>query len=269
MNDKHERNCLLWNEITPVHVKSAFYDVPGFLDGKNTLDSIVLAEVGDVRGKSLLHLQCHFGLDSLSFARNGAQVTGVDFSGASIVKARELANTTGLSDKSRFICCNVLELNRHLDERFDIVFTSYGVITWLSNLPMWGRIIAQFLKSDGLFFMAEIHPFCLMFRDDAEPFEVAHDYFHSPAGVEIPVTSDYADSSFVTTHAEHYWAWSLADVFSALSDAGLEVRDFKEYPFSIYKQFPSMEKQADGFWHLPKGVPRVPLLFSLKATAAA
>ncbi|MBU1706321.1 class I SAM-dependent methyltransferase [bacterium] len=265
MNDKHEKNRRLWNEITPVHVKSEFYDVPGFLDGKNTLDSIVLAEVGDVRGKSLLHLQCHFGLDSLSFARNGAQVTGVDFSEASIEKAKELASAAGLSDKARFICCDVLELNRHLDKKFDIVFTSYGVITWLSDLNAWARIVARFLKSDGFFFIAELHPFCLMFREDAEPFEVVYDYFHTPEGVEIPPSSDYADSSFVPTQAEHYWAWSLEDIFSALSDADLEVRDFKEYPFSIFKQFPSMEKQADGFWHLPKGVPRVPLLFSLKA----
>ena len=143
------------------------------------------------------------------------------------------------------------------------------MITWLSDLRKWGQIVAQFLKPDGLFFIAEIHPFSLMFRDDTEPFEVAYDYFHSPEGIEIPPSSDYADASFVSTHAEYYWAWSLEDIFSALRNAGLKVKDFKEYPFTVYKQFPSMKKQADGFWHPPKDVPRVPLLFSFKATTTA
>jgi 2-polyprenyl-3-methyl-5-hydroxy-6-metoxy-1,4-benzoquinol methylase len=266
MINKHLQNKLRWNEVTSVHAKSAFYDVPGFLAGKNHLDSIVLKGLGNLKGKSVLHLQCHFGLDTLAFARMGATVTGEDFSEASMAQAQELADQAKLSAQSRFICCDVLELDQHLDEKFDIVFTSYGVLTWLSDLTKWGQIVARFLKPDGFFFISEIHPVALIFDETSTDYKVGYDYFHNPAGIEIPPHPDYADNSFATSIAEYYWAWSLEDIFFALTSTGLKIREFKEYPFSCYKQFPDMTLQEDGFWHLPEGMFKVPLLFSLKAT---
>ncbi|RPH96417.1 class I SAM-dependent methyltransferase [candidate division KSB1 bacterium] len=265
MIEQHEINRRRWNEITPVHARSEFYDVPGFLAGRNTLFEIELDGVGDVNGKSLLHLQCHFGMDSLSWARLGAQVVGVDFSEASIEQARDLAQQARLADRCQFICCDVLELDQHLTEKFDVVFTSYGVITWLCDLEKWARIVAHFLKPGGLFFIAEIHPLALMFRENTDKFELAYDYFSNAAEVVIPPGPDYADPSFVPTHGENYWAWTIADIFHALKKAGLEIGEFNEYPYSCYPQFPNMTQQADGRWILPAGIPRLPLLFSLAA----
>jgi 2-polyprenyl-3-methyl-5-hydroxy-6-metoxy-1,4-benzoquinol methylase len=269
MDSRHDLNRRRWNELTPVHTRSEFYDVAGFLAGRNTLLPVEREGVGDVQGKSLLHLQCHFGLDSLSWARLGAQVVGVDFSEASITEAKRLAERTNLADRCRFICADVLDLDQHLPETFDIVFTSYGVITWLSDLERWAQIIARFVKPGGFFFMVEIHPFSFVFRENAPTFEVAYDYFHDAAGLELSGSPDFADPSFVPETPEHFWAWSLADVLRVLREAGLGLRDFREYPFSCYRQFPQMEKRSEGLWHLPAGSVQIPLLFSVSAIKPA
>jgi SAM-dependent methyltransferase len=269
MLEQHELNRRRWEEITPVHVRSSFYNVEGFLRGERALDQLESDGAGDVRGRSLLHLQCHFGLGALSFARLGAQVTGVDFSESSIAKARELSDRCRLSARTRFLCCEVLELDQHLDERFDVVFTSYGVITWLCDLARWGRIISRFLKPGGRFFMVEIHPVSFMFHEESGKLEIAYDYFNDPGGLVIPPEPDYADRNYVPVHGERFWAWSLADVHSAIAAAGLQITDFREYPFSIYRQFSYLERHEDGFWHMPAGRPQMPLLFSISARRPA
>jgi SAM-dependent methyltransferase len=265
MEPRHESNRRRWDELTPVHVRSDFYDVAGFLAGGSTLGKIEREGVGDVQGKTLLHLQCHFGLDSLSWARLGAQVVGVDFSEVSIADARRLAERAGLASRCRFVCADVLELECHLEGTFDVVFTSYGVITWLCDLQRWAKVIAHFLKPGGLFFMAEIHPFAFVFRENVPTLEPAYDYFHQAAGTKFTGSPDYADPSFVPAASETYWAWSLADVFRVLREAELELRDFREYPFSCHRQFPHLVKQADGCWILPPGSVQIPLLFSVAA----
>jgi SAM-dependent methyltransferase len=265
MIHQHDLNRRRWDELTPVHVHSAFYDAPGFLAGRSAMDAIERDGVGEVRGKSLLHLQCHFGLTTLDFARQGAQVVGVDFSKASIEQARQLADQADLAQRSRFVCCDVLELDQHLHEKFDVVFTSYGVLTWLCDLQRWGQIVARFLKPGGKFYIAEIHPLAFVFREDADQFDVAYDYFNCPEGLEIPPGPDYANPEFIPDHGERYWAWSLADIFSALQLAGLHIRDFREYPFSCYRQFPFLVQQSDGWWHWPPDRRQLPLLFSLAA----
>ena len=126
MDEYLKKNRELWNEITPIHARSAFYDVEGFKKGRSTLDSIELEELGDVSGKSLLHLQCHFGLDTLSWARRGAKVTGVDFSDEAITQARSLSEETSI--KANFICSNIYDLPDVIEDQFDIIFTSYGIL---------------------------------------------------------------------------------------------------------------------------------------------
>ncbi len=265
MIEAHESNRRHWEERTPVHLPSAFYDVEGFLAGRNTLLPIEREGVGDVGGKSLLHLQCHFGLDTLSWARLGARVTGVDFSPRAVAEARELARRAGLTDASRFVCADVLELDQALDGRFDVVFTSYGAITWLCDLDRWARQVSRFLAPGGLFFLAELHPAGLTLAARAGRVEVAWDYFHDPAGVDVPPSPDYADPSFTPATPERYWAWPLADIFRSLHRAGLAVRDFREYPYSCHAQFPFLVPGPDGLWRLPPGCPSLPLLFSLAA----
>ena len=157
MDERLEINRANWNERTPVHAASAFYDVEGFRAGQATLREIELREVGAVSGRSLLHLQCHFGLDTMSWARQGAKATGIDFSDAAIDLARSLNGELGL--ETRFICSNVYDLPKVLDEQFDIVFTSYGVLTWLPDLDGWAEVIDNHLKPGGVFYIVEHHPF--------------------------------------------------------------------------------------------------------------
>jgi SAM-dependent methyltransferase len=265
MIEQHELNRQRWNELTPVHARSEFYNIDGFLKGAPALDDVEIGGLGDLSGKSLLHLQCHLGLGTLEAARRGARVVGVDFSAASIATAREMAAKADLTERARFICCDVLELDQESHETFDVVFTSYGVLTWLFNLPKWGQIVARFLRPGGHLFIAEIHPTAFMFAEQGEPLTVAYDYFNSPEGILLPPSPDYADANYTAAQAERYWAWSLEDIFRSLTDAGLAITDFREFPFSCYRQFPHMTRGDDGHWYLPPHVPRAPLLFALRA----
>jgi SAM-dependent methyltransferase len=167
----------LWNKRTIIHKDSTFYDVAGFKAGKNVLTPIELTELGVVQGKNLLHLQCHFGMDSLNWARLGAHVTGIDLSDEAIKEAKKLNDE--LKMNAKFICCNIYDLHPQNIESskilpfgddsggtFDIVFTSYGVIGWLPDLDKWAEIISYYLKPGGTFYMAEFHPVIWMFDDD-------------------------------------------------------------------------------------------------------
>ena len=165
MDRSIEANRKLWDKLTPIHVASAFYDVEGFKRGRCTLAAVEREEVGDVAGKSLLHLQCHFGLDTLSWARLGAEVTGVDFSGKAIAQARALVAALGI--RAEFVCCELGELPGRLRGGFDIVFTSGGVLPWLPDLRSWAKTIVGLLKLGGVFYIREFHPFAGV-MDDAD-----------------------------------------------------------------------------------------------------
>ena len=156
MQEFMEANLRHWDGLIPVHERSRFYDVEGFRGGASTLHSIELEELGDVSDKSLLHLQCHFGLDTLSWAIQGARVTGADYSKEAITLARSLASDQRID--ARFVVSNIYDLPNVLDERYDIVFTSYGVLMWLPELGPWAEVVSRFLKADGTFYMVEFHP---------------------------------------------------------------------------------------------------------------
>jgi SAM-dependent methyltransferase len=156
MKDYIQKNKVAWDEKTIHHYGSEFYDVPGFLQGKNSLNEIELSLLGNVAGKSILHLQCHFGQDTISLGRMGAKVTGTDLSENAIAKARELSTLANIP--ATFICCNIYDLPKYLTGQFDIVFSSYGTIMWLPDLEKWAGLIAQYLKPGGQFIFAEFHP---------------------------------------------------------------------------------------------------------------
>lgn len=240
MKNYLEVNRTLWDNRALHHVSSDFYDVPGFLAGKSSLKDIELDLLGDLKGKKVLHLQCHFGQDTLSLARLGAEVTGVDLSEVAIQKARELAEQTGL--KARFIVSDVLALDQHLQETFDLVFTSYGVIGWLPDLQPWGKVVAQFLKPGGQFVMAEFHPLIWMFDKHLKNLE--YSYFNEALIIEKEAYS-YAGAK---EGLEAYcWNHALADVFSALLNAGLHIQDFQEYNYSPYDIFEESVAVPNGF----------------------
>lgn len=264
MNEYLESNRELWNAWTHVHLRSKFYDVDGFKRGDNRLDAIVRGGVGDVHSKSLLHLQCHFGLDTLSWARLGARVTGADFSDEAINAARALAHEVGLD--ANFVCANIYDLPHVLGGEFDIVFTSHGVLTWLPDLKGWARVIAHFLKPGGLFFIAEAHPCAYIFDDEnADDLRVRYSYFRSEEPGKVQVHGSYADRAADVHGTEYWWVYSMSDLVNALVAAGLRVEELREFPFVAWQMLSFMEQDADGWWRLPERFPQIPLMFSLKA----
>jgi len=263
--DKYlKKNLDHWNEVVPVHEKSTGYDVDGFKAGKCTLKSIELEEIGDVKGKSLLHLQCHFGLDTLSWVRRGAKATGMDFSDEAIKLAKSLSEETGI--KAEFICSDIYKLPEVLKKKYDIVFTSYGVLCWLPDLKKWAEIIDHFLKPGGYFYIAEQHPFTSVFNNEAgvKKLEVTVPYFHNPTPIEWAPNDDYANPAFTSSHSTYEWMHPMGEIVNALIGVGLKVEFLHEFPFVCYKAMPFMHQDNNGDWRL-EGDP-LPLTFSLKAT---
>ncbi len=254
-------NRELWDAWTAINQRSDFYDLEAFRAGASSLKPIELEELGDVAGKRLLHLQCHFGLDTLSWARLGAEVTGVDFSPAAIELAGSLA--AELEMPARFICSNVYDLPDRLDERFDVVFTSYGVVEWLDDLPAWGRIIAKYLRPGGTFYMVEFHPVALTFGDDGRPFH--YPYLPSPEPIRTVESGSYADPDADFTHVSYAWNHSLGEIVTALAAAGLRIEYLHELPASPYDCFEFTAETEPGKAAIPGYEGKVPLVFSIKA----
>jgi len=191
VNDYLDTNQQLWNAWTPLHETSEFYDLPGFKAGKNSILPIEHAKLTDVAGRSLLHLQCHFGLDTLSWARKGALVTGVDFSDRSIALARSLS--AELDIPATFVCSDIEHLPEVLSGQFEIVFSSYGVLPWLRDLRHWAEVIAHFLAPNGIFYLVDDHPFMRTLRtNEAGELTVANPYFFSDEPSKIEARGSYA-----------------------------------------------------------------------------
>jgi SAM-dependent methyltransferase len=264
MDEHLDANRKLWDEWTAEHQGSAFYDLDGFKAGGERLHSIELEEVGDVRGRSLLHLQCHFGLDSLAWARHGALVTGVDLSPQSIELAGSLSRELGIP--AQFVCSDILDLDQHLQGQFNIVFTSYGILHWLRDLSRWAQVIDHFLKPGGFFYIVEDHPFMRVFSSHPElGIIVDNPYFFSEQPYRAETEGSYA-TDFVGQKRTYYmWDHSLGEVIDSLIGAGLAVEFLHEFPFHLRAKFPSMVKGEDGYWRFTRHHNMVPLLFSLKA----
>lgn len=256
-----ELNRELWNERTKHHVGSKFYDVEAFLGGKNSLSSKELELLGDVAGKKLLHLQCHFGQDTLSLARMGASATGLDFSGAAIGEARKLALRSGL--QAEFIEANVLDFQAGLEGQFDIVFTSYGVLGWLPQLDGWARNIARYLKPGGRSVLVEFHPVAWMYNNDFTHVEYA--YFNRQRIEEVE-TGTYADTSAVINLRSHTWNHSLSEVLTAVLDAGLRIDRFEEMDGSPHDCFSNTVKGEDGYFRIAGLQGKLPMAFALAAS---
>ena len=249
-----------WNKRTLIHKDAPFYAVAGFKAGKSSLNNLELEELGDVRGKELLHLQCHFGLDTLSWAREGAVVTGVDLSDESINYANELSKE--LNIPAQFICCNLYDLGKHLDQKFDIVFTSYGVIGWLPDLDKWASIIAHFLKPGGIFHMVEFHPVVWMMDENFEKIKYA---YHNAETIVNTSTGTYANKNANIKYKEYTWNHSLGEVINSLIKHGLQIKHLNEFPYSLYNCFNKMCQGNDGFWRVNGLENKIPMMYSIKA----
>lgn len=258
--DYIETNKNLWNEKTEIHYKSEFYDVKSFKEGKDSLNKYELELLADIKGKSVLHLQCHFGMDTISLARHGARVTGVDFSEKAIEKARHLNDFVGTD--VRFIQSDIYKLSDKLDEQFDIVFTSYGVVGWLEDTKKWAEIIHHFLKPGGQLVFVEFHPVVWMFSYDFKTIEF--NYMDSTPIIE-ELEGTYTDKSANIKEKSVSWNHGMSGVLNPLIKAGLVVTDFQEYNESPYDCFENTIKMPNGMYKIKGLEDKIPMVYSIKA----
>lgn len=261
MSDRHRQvNRESWDRWAEVHRDSEFYDLGGFRENPNSLNALEIEELGPVVGKSLLHLQCHLGVDTLSWQKRGARTVGVDFSETALEVGRSLSRE--LDIPSRFICCDVFDLRCHLSECFDIVFTSYGVIWWLEDLEAWARLIFDFLDPGGIFYIAEFHP--LIFALGEDGVGLKYSYFKGDV-VADTATGTYADEEADIETTTFGWQHSLGEVISALLSAGLVIEHFEEHPYSAYDCWPFTHEISPGRYAIAGREDQVPLMFSIRA----
>jgi len=262
-----QANRLNWNDRVAAHKESSdpAYDIKGFLAGKSTLKSIEIEELGDVSGKSMLHLMCHFALDTLSWARRGAVVTGVDFSDEAITLAK--SNTKRAKLDARFICSNVYDLPNVLHERFDIVVATYGILSWLPDFHHFAKIASNSLKLGGSFLLIDDHPTRRLFKYDesANGFRVSGQYFHRANPKGFIVEETYTGDKLKENFQMFIWRHDLGTIIAALLAHDLRITSLREYPYLMYKRYPIMVSTDNGYWKLPEDQPELPLMFSLTA----
>ncbi|EGV44093.1 class I SAM-dependent methyltransferase [Bizionia argentinensis JUB59] len=254
-------NKATWNTKVKVHAESNMYNMLAFKKGESSLMPYELEALGIVSGKSLLHLQCHFGQDTLSWSRLGAKCVGVDLSDEGIKLAQELNRELGLD--AEFICCNVLDTSEHIKGQFDIVFTSYGVIGWLPDLKPWGEMIAERLKKGGTFFMAEFHPIVWMF-DYLKGKPIMKYGYMQDEPIYEEYEGTYANQESTMVSKEYGWNHGLSEVINALTEAGLHIEYLHEHNESPYNVLPDLIPTENGMFKTVDNL--YPLIFTLKAT---
>ena len=274
-----------WDDRVPVHLGSSFYDLAGFRAGSSTLQPFEVSEVGDVAGRRLVHLQCHIGLDTLSWARRGAQVSGLDFSAPAIDAASALAASLGIP--ATFVVSDVYDaVDAFGGQQFDVVYTGTGALVWLPDIPRWARVVAGLLAPGGFLYLVEGHPFVQILDDAAEApgaasapgasrasgasgasgLCVARDYFDPAPQVEdYPHT--YTDGPALEHARQVEFQHSLGEIVTSLAEAGLRIEFLHEYDFDAFGRFDSLQRREDGTYRFPPGQPRVPMMYSLRASA--
>jgi len=264
MNRFEEANKIRWNMKIDEHIRF-YYKLNKLKKGKSGLDKIQLKEIGELKEKSLLHLQCNCGIDTLSLERKGAIVTGVDFSDKAIKYAQNLAND--LNIKARFICCNIYDLRKYLDEKFDVVYTSEGVLCWLKDISKWAKLISYYLKSGGMFYILEEHPIIRTFDDTSvDRIEIAYRYFHKKEPTNwADLTPDSTEKTQIDSTPSYEWQWSMSDIINSLIEANLRIKFIHEFDKMFYKALPEMKQDKEGWWYIPGYRKKIPLMFSLEA----
>ncbi len=254
-------NKELWNKRTAVHLDSSFYNKQGFINGNTILTPIELSELKDVAGKTMLHLQCHFGMDSLNWQRLGAQVTGVDFSDTAIDEAKKLNEQLGY--KAEFICSDIYDFTPALsksEQGFDIVFTSYGTIGWLPDLDRWAQVVASNLKLGGIFYMADFHPVLWMFDNDFTKIEYA---YHKTDPIVEENQATYTENNEPIINKEYGWNHSISEILNALLQQGLQLQFFNEHNYSPYNCFNNTVEFDKNKWHIKGMEGKLPMVYSL------
>ena len=277
----YEANRARWDESVPIHAASDGYDLAGFLRGEKTLHAVETEEVGDVRGKALLHLQCHFGMDTLNWARLGARVTGLDFSGVAVERARELAKEIGIDDAT-FVQANVYDAPDVLQDQFDVVYTGIGALNWIPSIRGWSEVVARLLKPGGFLYLYEGHPMLWALDDERADGElvVGASYFETEHPNEWVGATTYVDGPPLKNQRSFEWNHGLGETVTALIEAGLRLEFLHEHREVSWQALPQMvrtdgDSNAKGYtrrtaWQLPEEQRnRCPLMYSLKASKPA
>jgi SAM-dependent methyltransferase len=265
-----ELNRALWDERVPIHFDSEFYDLAGWLDGRDSLRPFELEELGDVAGRRLFHPQCHFGQDTLSWARHGASVTGLDFSEPAIDAARALAARSGIT--ADFVCADVYDASAAVGGRtFDVVYTGLGAINWLDDIDRWASVMASVCRPGGTLYLAEFHPVVDMLsptvhEDGVLPITLQQNYFGHFWFDGPDVSGTYADFGAETVHNSTWErVWTIGEVVTAIASAGFRIELLHEHDHSLYAMYPFLEARPDGTFHLPAGQPSMPMMYSIRA----
>ena len=264
--DWDQHNRLSWDERAPIHARSAFYDVDGFVAGKPAVQPFEVDELGPLGDLRLVHLQCHFGLDTLDLVRlhPGLTAVGLDYSEPAVTEARALADRLGLSSRCSFVVGDVRSASTILPaSSFDVVYTGKGAICWLNDLPAWAAQCFALLRPGGFLYVSEFHPVgnALSFSSPG----IGDDYFRTDPWVD-EAPGSYADLTASTRHnLTVCWNHPLPDIFSSLLAAGFELRFFHEYDYTLYQVTDWLVRGDDGRWRWPSADARLPLMFSLKA----
>jgi SAM-dependent methyltransferase len=268
-DDRLRANRRNWDERVPIHMASRFYDVERWLEARPGPRQREREALGDASGLDLVHLQCHFGLDTLAWADAGARVTGVDFSEEAVGAARDLAARSGLEDRSTFVCANVYDAAETLSPRtFDIVYVSLGALVWLPSVSRWADQVAALARPGGRLYLHDIHPVAWSLAYETPTF--AHTYFEErePYVDDSGETYTDADRALVNTRT-YEWNHSIGQVVTALIDRGMRIDRLEEHDWTVDSQFPWLVEAAPGHWTTAPGSPRLPLSYTVVATRAA
>lgn len=258
----NETNKKYWDEAAKVHMNApkGYYDIEGFNRGKSSLKKVHLDELGDLKGKKVLHLLCHIGLDTLSLSRLGAKVTGTDISSNAIKSAQELAKMNNLD--AEFICCDVYDLDKHINDKYDIVFASHGVTCWLKDLDKFMNIVSTHLKPDGFFYLMDGHPMSMIMTKEDNEMKVRQNYYDN-APIYSTESEDYADKDIIINKPCYEWHYTLSEIINAICKSGLKLDMLNEHAFCDDNYYGDMIQDSEGWWSFRDKI--IPLMFSIKA----
>ena len=247
-----------WDQRAKTHLNSDFYDLDGFKKGKNTLNSIEIGLLGNIENKKILHLQCHFGLDTFSLEQLGARVVGIDFSPLSNSYAADIKKEMGYT--ADFFCSNIYDLDLRNSHDFDMVFCSYGICGWLPDLNKWAQIISKHLKSGDTFTIVDFHPSVWMFDDDFK--NISYSYFNNKPYVEVE-NGSYASKNNKEEITSIWWNHSLSEIITSLMDNKMDLLSFKEYDYSPYDCFSHTVEISKGKYRIKHLGANIPMVYSL------
>jgi SAM-dependent methyltransferase len=258
-------NQAQWDERVGIHLESRFYDVEGWLRDQPGPRRRETDALGNVEGLRLLHPQCHFGLDTLAWARAGAQVTGLDFSPVAIDAARQLAQRTGLAERATFVCARIDEAAAALNgSTFDVVYVSLGSLCWLPRVDVWARMVGALLGPGGRLYVHDVHPVAWSLSND--DLSLAHTYFEEAEPFSEDSTETYTDADRSREHQRSYeWNHSIGEIVTALIRHGLRITELTEHDWTVWPRWPWLVRAGEDRWTNPPGMPRVPLTYTLLA----